>query len=209
MSTDKAAPQAGRLRDRFATLGRPTEAETPAPTTAPKATKATKATPTPRASTDAGPSTPPAKTAASTPDASSQTGQAPPRPPASQAADATLKVRRTAYVPAELHRLAAQRCAADGVTRTELVLFACGAAAQRGLPQLLVADRQRSMTTPVAAFPDLQLPARHDEPTKAMPLLFSRAQLRTIDGWVESQPDAKDRSHLITVALRAYLTDPT
>ena len=119
------------------------------------------------------------------------------------------KVRRTAFVPLELHDLAAIHCAQTKRTRSQMVLHALAANLQE-LPRL-VADDDALATGDAGKdsedisdiFPDLE-PTRRALPTRPMPLYFTSDQIERIDSWV-GHYGARDRSHLITVALRAYL----
>ena len=117
-------------------------------------------------------------------------------------------VRRAAMVPVALHERAKLHNASSGRTLTQLILIAVAATSGR-LKELLAEDaaarREEDVSPEVAEmFPDLVL-SRAPEVTKPMPFYPTPAQLQRLDELSE-QLGAADRSRLITVALRDYLS---
>lgn len=137
-------------------------------------------------------------TAASTTDRN----PAPARPRASAAADESLTVRRTLFVTEALAEDVALRCAADRITRTVLVLAALNATHTR-LGDLIEAEaaaaREAASGSLFAVSVERKMPN-----SAQIPIRPTVAQLEVIDSLVVSS-GARDRSHMISVALRAYL----
>lgn len=125
-------------------------------------------------------------------------------PQASAASDAHLKVDRVVYLPDDITVRLAADCARQRLTRTEMVLAALEATHQ-DLPDLVEASMAPKVTH--GALFDVVTPAtRRDQPAKRQVFITpTRQQLAIIDGLRENA-GARDRSHLIMVALDAHLT---
>lgn len=122
----------------------------------------------------------------------------------STAADAALKVDRVVYLPDDITVRLAADCARQRLTRTQMVLTALEATHQ-DLPELIEASLAPKVTH--GALFDVVTPAtRRDQPAKRQVFITpTRQQLDIIDSLREST-GARDRSHLIMVALDAHLT---
>lgn len=215
-SNDVIKPKPGALAEQFSSLApkrRPrtnTQTNTQAPTDARTAGsgEGTVATPAGSSSSTGEVTSRPAGTPEASPrrpdHASSQERGRPGA--ASGTASGQAKVRRTAFIPLDLADLAAVHCASTKRTRTQMVLHALAANLQT-LPELLAQDAGAAAGGTEEdisdVFPDLE-PTRRATPTRPLPLYFTGDQIERIDTWV-THYGARDRSHLITVALRAYL----
>lgn len=213
MNSDVLKPEPGSLASQFSAMApksRPRRAAPPAATTsAPKA-----ATPKTRSAKTAG--TPTQTTQDDTSSTPTPETTAPAKPSSKRAATAGergaqgSKVRRTAFIPLELQQPVATHCASTRRNRSQMVLHALAANLQE-LHQLVAADiaaggggAGQSEEDISDVFPDLE-PTRQTVPTVPLALYFTPDQIGRIDSWVDHY-GARDRSHLITVALRAYLS---
>lgn len=218
MTSDILKPQPGSLASQFSAMApksrprrsAPPTATAPTPKTATPKTRSAKTADTPaQATQDDATSTPaPTPTLQAT---------APAKAPAKRAATAGerasaegSKVRRTAFIPLELQQPVATHCASTRRNRSQMVLHALAANLQE-LHQLVAADiaagggGAAQVEEDISdVFPDLE-PTRQTVPTVPLALYFTPDQIARIDSWVDHY-GARDRSHLITVALRAYLS---
>lgn len=206
--SDVIKPTPGGLAAQFTALApkdrRPRRVDEPGAKDAPRAT-----------GTSAASTKPAAKDSPDDPSSAPTPAAAPTKTPAKRASAAVgergtagQKVRRTAFVPLELHDRAAIHCAQTKRTRSQMVLHALAANLQElhrlvADDALATGDAGKDSEDISDIFPDLE-PTRRALPTRPMPLYFTADQIERIDSWV-GHYGARDRSHLITVALRAYL----
>lgn len=147
--------------------------------------------------TAATPETPEPTSAQSEPD------QPGPDRPASAAADAHLRVSRVVYLADDLVAEVGAACARDRVTRTQLVLHALEATHQR-LGDLIAQDLAPRVIHGTL-FDEVVTTHRQNQPAKRQVMIQpTRTQLEVIDKLVKDS-GARDRSHLVAVALSAHL----
>lgn len=123
--------------------------------------------------------------------------------PASKQADKTLTTRMTVFYPLDLKRSIELRCTQLRVTRTVLVLMAMNAAHAR-LKDLVAADLQGHKPAQGGGLFDIP---DHDRTDKALLSLYPTIDQAAKLNELTAQSGARDRSHMISVALRAYLSD--
>lgn len=126
--------------------------------------------------------------------------------PASAAADAHLRVSRVVYLADDLVAEVGAACARDRITRTQLVLHALEATHQQ-LGDLVARDLEPRVIRGTL-FDEVVTTHRQNQPAKRQVMIQpTRAQLEVIDKLV-SDSGARDRSHLVAVALAAHLRRP-
>lgn len=123
--------------------------------------------------------------------------------PASKQADKVLTSRITVFYPIDLKRSVELRCAQLRVTRTALVLMAMNATHTR-LKDLVTADLHGHKPPQDGGLFDIPDQDRTD---KALLSLYPTIDQTTKLNELTAQTGARDRSHMISVALRAYLSD--
>lgn len=126
--------------------------------------------------------------------------------PASAAADAHLRVSRVVYLADDLVAEVGAACARDRLTRTQLVLHALEAT-HRQLGDLVAQDLEPRVIHGTL-FDEVVTTHRQNQPAKRQVMIQpTRTQLEVIDKLVKDS-GARDRSHLVAVALAAHLGRP-
>lgn len=130
---------------------------------------------------------------------------APARRPASAAADAHLRISRVVYLTDDLVADVGAACAKDRITRTQLVLQALEAT-HTHLGELIAQDLEPKVIHGTL-FDEVVTTHRQNQPAKRQVMIQpTRAQLEVIDRLV-TDSGARDRSHLVAVALAAHLAN--
>lgn len=125
------------------------------------------------------------------------------RRPVSTAADAHLRVSRVVYLTDDLVAEVGAACARDRITRTQLVLHALEATHQQ-LGDLVATDLEPKVIRGTL-FDEVVTTHRQNQPAKRQVMIQpTRTQLEVIDKLV-TDCGARDRSHLVAVALAAHL----
>lgn len=126
-----------------------------------------------------------------------------PRRPPSAAADAHLRISRVVYLADDLVADVGAACARDRITRTQLVLQALEAT-HTHLGELIAQDLEPKVIHGTL-FDEVVTTHRQNQPAKRQVMIQpTRAQLEVIDRLV-TDSGARDRSHLVAVALTAHL----
>lgn len=126
-----------------------------------------------------------------------------PRKPASAQADQTLVTNRVVYVPDDVRDALAMMCTRTRRTRTQVVLEAIAATHTR-LGDLVEADLAPTVIKG-ELWDQVVYPNRRSQPAKRQLFITPTIQqLATIDRLVD-ESGARDRSHLVVVALREHL----
>lgn len=202
--TNNPLSQPGNFADAFTGKVRPPKRNRPTPTTD---TPLTTTSTSPQEPTAAAPATRANPTTSATTPTTAKPATTsrsrPQRPGSGKVADG--KLRRAASVPLSLHEAAKEHCHSTGHTLTEMILLAVTAARQE-LPDLISADEARHTTSEGtdALFPDLVVRSGKED-TKPMTFYPTPTQLDILDA-LAAEVGAGDRSHLISVALREYLS---
>lgn len=125
------------------------------------------------------------------------------RQKASQAADAAVTKGRVIYLPEPTRDALATACAAQRKTRTVLVLEAVEATYIR-LAALVAEDlKPRLVEGPL--WDSVKTPNRQHQPAKRQVFITLTIQQENVIDQLKADTGARDRSHLITVALNAHL----
>lgn len=122
---------------------------------------------------------------------------------ASTRADGALTNGRVVYLPEGTRDGLATACAAQHKTRTVMVLNSIEATYTK-LGDLIAEDL-KPLTVKGALWDTVQTPSRLDQPAKRQVYITLSVQQQTVIDQLVIDSGARDRSHLITVALNAHL----
>ena len=146
---------------------------------------------------------PPETGDSSTPAEPAQAEQKKDARPASRATDTVVTKGRVIYLPDHVRDALSTACAAQHKTRTVMILQAVEATYQQ-LGELVAEDRKPRLIKG-ALWDSVQTPSRADQPAKRQVFIKLTAQQQAVIDQLVIDADARDRSHLIAVALSAHL----